>query len=113
VVIAFFIFIFPVTETLTEGKVQSELLVMATDTYPLEKILHLPILAEEKSIPYVFVLSKKALGRACGRTKTVKACLVTSNEGSQLSSQLQQLKDDIVKLLSMKYGNSVSWGHLG
>lgn len=43
-------------------------------------------------MPYVFVPSKQALGRACGVTRPVIACSVTSNEGSQLKSQIQQLK---------------------
>ncbi|KAF3646129.1 NHP2-like protein 1 [Capsicum annuum] len=51
------------------------------------------------NVPYVFVPSKQALGRACGVTRPVIACSVTSNEGSQLKSQIQQLKDAIEKLL--------------
>lgn len=45
-----------------------------------------------QNVPYVFVPSKQALGRACGVTRPVIACSVTSNEGSQLKSQIQQLK---------------------
>lgn len=45
-----------------------------------------------QNVPYVFVPSKEALGRACGVTRAVIACSVTSNEGSQLRSQIQQLK---------------------
>ncbi|CAK9137615.1 unnamed protein product [Ilex paraguariensis] len=52
-----------------------------------------------RNVPYVFVPSKQALGRACGVTRPVISCSVTSNEGSQLKSQIQQLKDAIEKLL--------------
>lgn len=45
-----------------------------------------------QNVPYVFVPSKQALGRACGVTRPVIACSVTTNEGSQLKSQIQQLK---------------------
>ncbi|KAI5441302.1 RNA binding protein snu13, variant 2 [Lathyrus oleraceus] len=69
------------------------------DAEPLEILLHLPLLAEDKNVPYVFVTSKQALGRACGVTRPVIACSVTTNEGSQLKSQIQQLKDAIEKLL--------------
>ncbi|KAH9790508.1 Ribonucloprotein [Citrus sinensis] len=51
------------------------------------------------NVPYVFVPSKQALGRACGVTRPVVACSVTSNEASQLKTQIQQLKDAIEKLL--------------
>ncbi|EXC30163.1 NHP2-like protein 1 [Morus notabilis] len=85
------------TKTLNRGI--SEFVVLAADTEPLEILLHLPLLAEDKNVPYVFVPSKQALGRACGVTRPVIACSVTTNEGSQLKSQIHQLKDAIEKLL--------------
>ncbi|KAI3914833.1 hypothetical protein MKW92_024120 [Papaver armeniacum] len=85
------------TKTLNRGI--SEFVVMAADAEPLEILLHLPLLAEDKNVPYVFVPSKEALGRACGVTRPVIACSVTSNEGSQLKTQITQLKDAIEKLL--------------
>ncbi|GLU09704.1 hypothetical protein SLE2022_265500 [Rubroshorea leprosula] len=85
------------TKTLNRGI--SEFVVMAADTEPLEILLHLPLLAEDKNVPYVFVPSKQALGRACGVTRPVIACSVTTNEGSQMKSQIQQLKDAIEKLM--------------
>ncbi|RDD40655.1 NHP2-like protein 1 [Trichoplax sp. H2] len=36
----------------------SEFIVMAADTEPLEILLHLPLLCEDKNVPYVFVKSK-------------------------------------------------------
>ncbi|KAJ0515389.1 putative 50S ribosomal protein L30e [Helianthus annuus] len=86
------------TKTLNRGI--SEFVVMAADAEPLEIILHLPLLAEDKNVPYVFVPSKQALGRACGVTRAVIACSVTSNEGSQLRSQIQQLKVRIIFLFT-------------
>ncbi|XP_010422234.1 PREDICTED: NHP2-like protein 1 [Camelina sativa] len=85
------------TKTLNRGI--SEFVVMAADAEPLEILLHLPLLAEDKNVPYVFVPSKQALGRACGVTRPVIACSVTSNEASQLKTQIQHLKDAIEKLL--------------
>ncbi|CAH9080074.1 unnamed protein product [Cuscuta epithymum] len=85
------------TKTLNRGI--SEFIVMAADTEPLEILLHLPLLAEDKNVPYVFVKSKEALGRACGVTRPVIACSVTTNEGSQLKSQITELKNAIEKLL--------------
>jgi U4/U6 small nuclear ribonucleoprotein SNU13 len=39
---------------------------MAADAEPIEILLHLPLLCEDKTVPYIFVLSKIALGRVCG-----------------------------------------------
>ena len=85
------------TKTLNRGI--SEFVVLAADTEPLEILLHLPLLAEDKNVPYVFVPSKQALGRACGVSRPVISCSVTTNEGSQLKSQINNLKDAIEKLL--------------
>jgi ribosomal protein L7Ae-like RNA K-turn-binding protein len=41
------------TKTLNRGI--SELIVMAADAEPIEIILHLPLLCEDKNVPYVFV----------------------------------------------------------
>ncbi|KAI8905872.1 ribonucleoprotein-associated protein [Gorgonomyces haynaldii] len=85
------------TKTLNRGI--SEFIVMAADTEPLEILLHLPLLCEDKNVPYVFVPSKTALGRACGVSRPVVACSVTSNDGSELATQIRNIKNEIEKLL--------------
>ena len=85
------------TKTLNRGI--AEMIVMAADAEPLEILLHLPLLCEDKNVPYVFVPSKIALGRACGVSRPVIACSVTSNEASQLKDQIQKIKDKIEQLL--------------
>ena len=85
------------TKTLNRGI--AELIVMAADAEPLEILLHLPLLCEDKNVPYVFVPNKQALGRSCGVSRPVIAASVTTNEGSQLKNQIQQLKEKIERLL--------------
>ena len=85
------------TKTLNRGT--SEFIVMAADTEPLEILLHLPLLCEDKNVPYVFVPSKIALGRACGVSRSVISASVTSNEASELQSQVRAMKDKIERLL--------------
>ena len=88
---------FPATKTLNRGI--SEFIVMAADAEPLEIILHLPLLCEDKNVPYVFVRSKQALGRACGVSRPVIATSVTIKEGSQLKPQIQSVQLAIERLL--------------
>ena len=85
------------TKTLNRGI--SDLIIMAADTEPLEILLHLPLLCEDKNVPYVFVPSKIALGRACGVSRPVVACSVLSNENSQLAPQVLALRANIEQLL--------------
>ena len=85
------------TKTLNRGI--SEFIVMAADAEPLEILLHLPLLCEDKNVPYVFVPSKVALGRACGVSRPVVAASITSNEASDLKAQIIAVRNQIEKLL--------------
>eukprot|EP01017_Pseudomicrothorax_dubius_P007204 TRINITY_DN1219_c0_g2_i10.p1 TRINITY_DN1219_c0_g2~~TRINITY_DN1219_c0_g2_i10.p1 ORF type:complete len:128 (-),score=28.34 TRINITY_DN1219_c0_g2_i10:160-543(-) len=76
----------------------TEMVIMAADADPLEVIANLPPLSEEKNVPYCFVPSKIALGRACGIKRPVLACAITTKEGSQLNAQILEMKDSIEQL---------------
>lgn len=72
---------------------------LIADAEPLEILLHLPLLCEDKNVPYVFVPSKTALGRACGVSRAVISASVTSNEASDLKPQILSIKNQIEKLM--------------
>lgn len=55
------------TKTLNRGI--SEFVVMAADTEPIEILLHLPLLAEDKNVPYVFV-------SAAAVTRLLSCCML-------------------------------------
>jgi len=87
----------------------------AADAEPLEILLHLPLLCEDKNVPYVFVPNKqapgrplgppprlpaasprfsmtpprpqKALGRSCGVSRPVISCSITTNEGARAARE--------------------------
>ncbi|KAG7334935.1 hypothetical protein KOW79_001531 [Hemibagrus wyckioides] len=82
------------TKTLNRGI--SEFIVMAADAQPLEIILHLRLLCEDKKFPYVFVCS---LGRVCGVSQPVITTSITIKEGSQLKPQIQSEQMAIERLL--------------
>jgi len=85
------------TKTLNRGI--SEVIILAADTAPLAILLHLPLLCEDKNTPYVYVPSKMALGRACGVSRAVIACSITTNEASDLMGQIRALKDKVERLM--------------
>lgn len=69
------------------------------DTAPLAILLHLPLLCEDKNVPYVYVPSKMALGRACGVSRAVISASITTNDASDLMSQIRALKDKVERLM--------------
>ncbi|GES64455.1 ribonucleo protein-associated protein [Aspergillus terreus] len=66
---------------------------------PLAIVLHLPLLAEDKNVPYVYVPSKLALGRATGVSRPVIAASITSNEASDLTGQIRAVRDKVERLM--------------
>ncbi|TPX13564.1 uncharacterized protein E0L32_006035 [Thyridium curvatum] len=85
-----------VTKSLNRGT--AELVVLAADTTPLSIVLHLPLLCEDKNVPYVFLGSKLQLGRACGVSRPVIAATITTNEASDLAGQIKRLKEKVERL---------------
>eukprot|EP01064_Diplonema_japonicum_P028868 TRINITY_DN4538_c0_g1_i1.p2 TRINITY_DN4538_c0_g1~~TRINITY_DN4538_c0_g1_i1.p2 ORF type:complete len:129 (+),score=55.71 TRINITY_DN4538_c0_g1_i1:68-454(+) len=77
----------------------AELIVLAGDCNPIEILLHLPLLCEDKNVPYIFVPSKASLGRAAGVSRNVIAVSIITSEGDQLRSQIDALKLEIERLL--------------
>ena len=85
------------TKTLNRGI--SEFIVKAANAEPLETILHLPLLCEDKNGPHMFVHSKKALEHACGISRPVIPCSVTIKEGFKLKQQIQSIQQSIERFL--------------
>ena len=76
----------------------AEVIVLAADATPLEIILHLPLLCEDKNVPYIFVSSMAALGQACGTSRNVVACaLIKKFDNNSMEEELQRLKIAIEK----------------
>ena len=57
---------------------QAKLVVMAEDVSPEEILAHMPVLCEEKNIPYTYVPSKEELGIAAGMKVGTAAVAVMS-----------------------------------
>ena len=85
------------TKTLNRGI--SDLIVIAADVKPLEIVLHLPLLCEDKNVPYVFVESQRLLGRACGVSRPVIAASILNNTSDELKKTITNLKAEVEKLL--------------
>jgi U4/U6 small nuclear ribonucleoprotein SNU13 len=75
-----------------------ELAILSADTVPLAILLHLPLLCEDKNVPYVYVPSKVQLGRACGVSRSVIAASINTNEASSLATQIKALRDKVERL---------------
>lgn len=84
------------TTKAVERKV-AKLVVIAEDVEPAEIVAHLPMLCDEKGIPYVYVPSKRELGAAAGID--VPCAAIAIAEPGEASSTV---KDIIEKIKGLK-----------
>jgi large subunit ribosomal protein L7Ae len=78
---------------------QAKLVVIAEDVDPPEVIAHLPLLCDERKIPYVFVPEKNKLGDAVGiDVSCAAACILREGEAAGL------IKEIITRIDQVKRG---------
>ena len=61
----------------------AKLIIIAEDVTPPEIVAYLPILCDEKKIPYIFVPTKKELGKASGIEVGTTAIAITEEGNSK------------------------------
>ncbi len=67
----------------------AKLVIIAEDVDPPEIVMHLPILCDEKKIPYVYVPSKKRLGEAAGiEVQAASAAIIEPGEATGLVNEI-------------------------
>jgi len=73
---------------------QAKLVVMAEDVSPEEILAHMPMLCEEKNIPYTYVPSKEQLGIAAGMgvSTTAVAVLNPGKEKAGIENIVKKLE---------------------
>ena len=80
-------------------RAQAKLVVIAEDVDPPEVVAHLPLLCEERKIPYLFVPSKEKIGSALGiDVPCASACIIKEGDASGL------IKEIITRLDQVKRG---------
>ena len=81
-------------------KGEGGLCLLAGDIYPLDVYSHLPILLEEKNVPYLFVPSKQDLGAAACTKRPTSVVLVRDRPGKKAGDKEfdgQDLMDSLLK----------------
>jgi large subunit ribosomal protein L7Ae len=82
-------------------RAQAKLVVIAEDVDPPEVVAHLPLLCEERKIPYMFVPSKQKIGDAIGIDVPAAAASII-NEGDAKGL----VKEIIARVEGLKRGAS-------
>lgn len=74
----------------------AKLVIIAEDVDPPEIVAHLPLLCDEKKIPYVYVPSKKKLGEAAGiEVAAASACIIEPGGAKDLMEEIIKQVNEI------------------
>ena len=60
--------------------------------------MHIPLICEDKNVPYVFLPNKTTIGRACGSARSIIAATITSNDASDLAPLIESIKNKVERL---------------
>lgn len=75
---------------------QAKFVVIAEDVEPAEVVMHLPVLCEEKRVPYAYVPSKFELGRSAGiDVAAASVCILDPGDAKEL---VEDLANELKKL---------------
>ena len=79
-------------------RAQAKLVVIAEDVDPPEVVAHLPLLCEERKIPYIYVPSKEKLGNAVGiDVSAASACIVNEGDAGGLVKEIIKRVEQVRK----------------
>ncbi|MCK4757601.1 MAG: 50S ribosomal protein L7Ae [Thermoplasmata archaeon] len=85
-----------VTKLVEKGA--ANFVVMAEDVQPEEILAHMPLLCEEKNVPYGYVPSKQELGIACGLEKPTASVAITNvGKGKALLEEMTKAMAELKK----------------
>jgi len=77
---------------------QARLVVIAEDVDPEEVVMHLPVLCDEKKIPYVYVPAKLDLGRASGIDVAAAAvCIIDPGDAAEVVEEIVKAVEKLKK----------------
>jgi large subunit ribosomal protein L7Ae len=79
-------------------RAQAKLVVIAEDVDPPEVVAHLPLICDERKIPYVFVPSKQKIGSATGiDVPAAAASIVELGDAAGLVKEISKRLDEVKK----------------
>ncbi len=76
----------------------AKLVVMAQDVDPEEVMMHIPVLCDEKKVPYSYVPSKSELGKAAGlEVQTSSVAIVEEGDSKKLIDEVAKKTAELNK----------------
>ncbi len=88
-------------------RAQAKLVIIAEDVDPPEVVAHLPLICDERKIPYVFVPSKQKIGSATGiDVPAAAASIVEVGDAAGLIKEISKRLEEVKKQAGTGSGSS-------
>jgi ribosomal protein L7Ae-like RNA K-turn-binding protein len=71
------------------------LCIITGDISPIDVIAHLPILCEEKEVPYIYIPSREVLGIACLTKRPTSTVLLCPDKKNPYYSKYLKLRETV------------------
>ncbi len=84
-----------VTKVIERG--EAKFVIIAEDVEPPEVVLHIPMLCDEKGIPYLYVGKKEDLGKRINLKSAATVAILEPGNGKQLLEELSNKFKEIKK----------------
>ena len=81
-------------------KGEKGLVIIAADISPIDVLSHLPILCEDKGVPYMYVKSRAEIGEAC-KTKRPTSCVMISKPDKKHTNTVESWKECTDKVVEL------------
>ncbi|KAJ1978655.1 snoRNA-binding protein [Dimargaris cristalligena] len=72
------------------------LVVLAGDTMPVDVLSHLPVLCEDKNVPYIFISSKVELGASAHTKRPTCTVMVLTGQASESEADYKEDLDTVI-----------------
>ncbi len=76
-------------------RMEAKLVIIASDVTPPEVVAHIPLLCDEKKVPYVYVNSREELGKRAG---VQSAASVAITEAGKAEEDIKKISEEVSKL---------------
>lgn len=86
--------------------------IIAADISPIDVLSHLPILCEEKGVPYIYVRSRAEVGEAC-KTKRPTSCVFIQTPSKKSDEYKKFNKCEAIIRERNAYINWMAWKDRG
>jgi large subunit ribosomal protein L7Ae len=85
-----------VTKLVERG--QAKFVILAEDVQPEEVVAHIPLLCEEKGVPYIYVSAKQDLGTSAGlKVPTAAVAILDPGRAKPVSDELAGKVAELIK----------------